>query len=149
MGKVNYIPDFYRSKVTIFVGSAIISVILIIVVFFIYNFLIKGSGEVEEEKSAHKLVEEIDETIKSIEEKKGIIKEDSLSQPEKEKKYSVSDINLDGIIWKGENSLAFVNGEVVAVNDVIGGIRIVDIKKESITIIDNKGKEKNITLYKN
>ena len=55
--------------------------------------------------------------------------------PEKEiEKFSIPDLNIEGLIWNSDMPQAIINGSVVKIGDYIEGVKIVGIDKKGITI---------------
>ena len=52
---------------------------------------------------------------------------------------SISGLKLEGILYHyGKNPSALINGEVVSEGDMIGGIKIVEIRKDAVIVNDGK-----------
>ena len=57
-----------------------------------------------------------------------------------------SDSHLEGIVYdEDDNSLAIIDGEIVTVGDVVGGMRILEIQKDGV-IIQKDGQLREIKL---
>ncbi len=56
-------------------------------------------------------------------------------------------LRLTGISWDKDQPLAFVNGEILAVEDEISGFKVVKIMEKSITMRDGEGETRVLSLY--
>ena len=56
-------------------------------------------------------------------------------------------LNLTGISWNEGQPLAFINGEILGVEDEISGYKVVKIMEESITMRDGEGGTRVLSLY--
>jgi hypothetical protein len=57
----------------------------------------------------------------------------------------LSKINLQGVLWDEKKPMAIINGDVVGVGDDVGGIKVVDIKRDKI-VVDKDGEVAVISL---
>lgn len=47
-----------------------------------------------------------------------------------------SELNLEGIIYdKSSQSMAIINGQILKANETIGGVKIVEIRKDSVVYV--------------
>ncbi|MDA0321963.1 MAG: hypothetical protein O2923_04505 [Verrucomicrobia bacterium] len=56
-------------------------------------------------------------------------------------------LHLTGISWNEKHPLAFVNGEILGVEDEISGFKVVKIMAESVTMKDGDGETTVLNLY--
>ena len=69
-------------------------------------------------------------------------------RPEKPQAESGSGILLRGTVWDPEEPLAFVNDRIVGLNSIISGFEVIEIKEDSVTLRDSKGRDTLIYLYR-
>lgn len=53
---------------------------------------------------------------------------------------SLMDLNLMGILWDEANPQAIINDKIVKINDTIDNNRVIEIKKNSVTLTDGRNK---------
>ncbi len=73
--------------------------------------------------------------------------EASAEVAEEHPQKSAAELTLTGIAWSHRNPLAFVNGEGVAVGEVIEGWKVSEITANSVMFRDDDGNHKQILLY--
>ena len=118
-----------------------------IITTIVHRSLSKSQKTIGNTQNPVLLIQRMDKLMESVKKQKSVV--NTLDQKEEIHEVSAMDeVSLNGIIiWNTQKPLAFVNGQVVRLNDNVAGFRIIDIEDGSITLIDKQGEEKVVYLY--